>query len=233
MATPPKRVNAGGRTTVNGTQVINADDRDVEREHLNRILKSVGDRLLEVEDGVQNGIDNGVTVHGLLSGLSADDHPQYHNNVRALIWLLATLDPQSGVDIEQNGTSVELYILTADSLVAEEALTAGDFVNVNLTTSTVQLADASVNDKMADGFVLQNYADAATNVRVYYGAENNALSGLLPGHTYYLSDTNPGGVTETPPGDASPIVVQQLGRALTSSRLLVNIQSPIERPVEN
>jgi hypothetical protein len=236
LATPPKRVNAGERTTVTGTQVINADDRDVEREHLNRILKALNARI-EAAEGNNNGgggSSGGVKIHGLLQGLGADDHELYHTDYRAFVWLLATLIPQSGVDIEGDATvpSIDLYILTTTGTAAE-ALSAGEFVNFEETTGEVLLADGSTNDRPADGFVLDDYTLGATDVRVYYGAENNALSGLTVGHIYYLSATVPGGVISVPPGDASPVVVQQLGRAISSTSMLVNIQSAIERPVEN
>jgi hypothetical protein len=229
--TPPKRVNAGEREVTTYT-VLNADDTNVEREQLNRILKKLKSEVDAVNNG--NGNGGGVTVHGQLSGLGADDHSQYLTRFRALILLSQILIDQSGVDwdVDTNAEEVNLFILTSVG-TAEEALSAGDFVNLDLTTGAVQLADASVNDEMAHGFVLEDYADAATDVRVYYGAENNALSGLIPGRIYYLSDTVPGGVTNLPPGDASPIVVQQLGVAKSATSLLVNIQSPIERPMEN
>lgn len=37
--------------------------------------------------GSSNPGTGGVTVHSQLTGLDADDHPQYHNNARALTWL--------------------------------------------------------------------------------------------------------------------------------------------------
>jgi hypothetical protein len=236
LATPPKRVNAGERTTVTGTQVINADDRDVEREHLNRIIKALNARI-EAAEGNNNGgggSSGGIKIHGLLQGLGADDHEQYYNAARLFTYLMATLIPQSGVDIEGDATvpSIDLYILTTTGTAAE-ALSAGEFVNFEETTGEVLLADASTDDLLADGFVLDDYTLGATDVRVYYGAENSGLSGLTPGHTYYLSATVPGGVTANPPGNASPIVVQQLGRAISATSLLVNIQSAIIRPVEN
>lgn len=228
--TPPKRVNAGEREVTTYT-VLNADDTNVEREQLNRILKKLKSELDAVSNG--NGNGGGVTVHGQLSGLGADDHSQYLTRFRALILLSQVLTDQSGVDwdVDVSAETADLYILTSTG-TAEEALSAGDFVNIT-TTGTVQLADASDNEKIADGFVLEDYADAATNVRVFYGAENNVLSGLITGHTYFLSSTTPGGVTSLPPGDASPVFVQELGRAASSTRLLVKIQQPIERPVEN
>ena len=41
MAQPPKRINTGKRTAT-GKLVLNADDRNVERQQLNRILKQTG-----------------------------------------------------------------------------------------------------------------------------------------------------------------------------------------------
>lgn len=109
---------------------------------------------------------------------------------------------------------------------AAEALTAGRFVNLN-ASGAVQHADASSTSKLAHGFVLSSYASGATNVLVYYGDENTALSGLTSGDTYYLSTA--GQVTSTPPTTAN-YVVQQLGTARNATTLLVNLQQGIQRP---
>ena len=228
MASPPKRVNAGERE-VTRYAVTNADDRDVEREQLNRIIKALHTRLgeLEEEGTSGGGGSGGVTDHGNLTGLSNDDHPQYHTNYRAFIWLEDVLVEQSGVDFvfDSSVPSVETYILTVVG-TATEALTAGRFVNVD-AAGEVQHADCSSTSKLAHGYVLESYADGATDVRVYYGAVNNQLAGMTPGDTYYLSTS--GQVCNSPPSTLG-YVVQQLGTAKTATTLMVNIQQAIVRP---
>jgi hypothetical protein len=230
MASPPKRVNAGERETTQYA-VPNANDRDVEREQQNRINKKLRELIEEIEtsgNGEGSFPPGGVTDHGDLTGLSNDDHLHYHTNYRAFVWLLATLLPQSGVEFEDDAgvPEINLYILTSTG-TATEALTAGRFVNLD-ASGQVQHASSDDNEKVAMGFILESYADAASDVRVYYGAENNDLSGLTPGDHYYLSTD--GEVTDTPPTGNSPVFVQQLGVAKSATSLLVNIQQPIERP---
>jgi hypothetical protein len=228
VAVPPKRVNAGERETTQYA-VPNANDRDVEREQQNRINKKLRELIEEIEVGDStDGSSSGVSDHGDLTGLSNDDHLHYHTNYRAFVWLLATLLPQSGVEFEDDAgvPEINLYILTSTG-TATEALTAGRFVNLD-ASGQVQHASSDDNEKVATGFILESYADAATDVRVYYGAENNGLSGLTPGDHYYLSTD--GELTDTPPTGNSPVFVQQLGVAKSATSLLVNIQQPIERP---
>lgn len=227
MSTPPKKISTGDRD-VTQYAVPDAGDRAVEREQQNRINKRLQARVEEIEENGGGGGSRGVTDHGELTGLDEDDHLHYHTNYRAFVWFEGAVEEQAGTDwvFDAAEPSIELYVLTAVG-TATEALTAGRFVNVD-TAGEVQHADSSTTEKMADGFVLSSYSNGATNVRVYYGGENNQVSGLTPGDIYYL-DTS-GQVTDTPPIGSSPVFVQQLGRALTATRLLVNIQQAIERP---
>lgn len=54
MTTAPKRVNAGERPTTLD-RVLNADDWNVEREQLNRILQSLDNRLTAIDGGGAGG----------------------------------------------------------------------------------------------------------------------------------------------------------------------------------
>lgn len=212
--------------------VKRAGNPDVEREHINKIFAEIKADLNEVrtlaEDGSSSGGGGGNAPddHGALSGLADDDHTRYHTDDRAFLWLEDTLVEGSGVDAVFSDPTLTLYILTFTG-TATEALTAGRFVNID-AAGEVQHADSSTNSKMANGFVLSSYSDGATNVRVYYGAENTGLSGLTVGDTYYLSTA--GQVVNSPPSGVSPVIVQQVGIAKSATSLLVNIQQAIERP---
>lgn len=94
------------------------------------------------------------------------------------------------------------------SVLASEALVAGDFVNLynNTGTLNVRKADSS-NGRPANGFVLSSFASAA-NATVYLQGENTGRTGLTPGVIYFLSTA--GGVTTTAP-TASGNIIQQLG----------------------
>lgn len=104
------------------------------------------------------------------------------------------------------------------TIVASEALSAGDFVNVwdDAGTIKVRKADATAAGKEADGFVLAAVSSAA-NATVYFEGQNNQRSGLTLGARYFLS-TTAGGVTTTAP-TGSGNVVQYLGRAVSATAI--------------
>lgn len=112
------------------------------------------------------------------------------------------------------------------SIVASEALSDGDFVNVwnNAGTPNVRKADGSTTGKEAHGYVLAAVASAGTAL-VYFEGANTHLSGLTAGPRY-LSTTVPGGTQSTAPTGAGQIV-QQLGVAFSSTALTFDPQPHI------
>lgn len=108
------------------------------------------------------------------------------------------------------------------TLVAGETLSAGQFVWVNSADGKAYKADRS-NGREADGYTILGAA-AAANVVVYFESINDAVTGLTPGKTQYLSTA--GGTTETPPTTAG--LVQTLGKALSSTAMSVELGDPIE-----
>lgn len=105
------------------------------------------------------------------------------------------------------------------TIVASEALSAGDFVNVwdDAGTIKVRKADATTAGKEADGFVLAAVSSAA-NATVYFEGQNNQRTGLTLGARYYLS-TTPGGAATTVLTSAGN-VVQYLGRAVSTTTIV-------------
>lgn len=103
--------------------------------------------------------------------------------------------------------------------LASESLSAGNFVNVwdDAGTAKVRKADASAAGKEAHGYVL-GAATAGQSVTVYWDETNSAVSGLTAGVRYYLSATNPGQATATPPSAAGN-VLQYLGTATSATEL--------------
>jgi len=108
----------------------------------------------------------------------------------------------------------------ADSktIVASEALAAGDLVNVFDDTSTpkVRKADAS-NGREANGYVLSAIS-ASANGEVFFDGTIIGLSTLTIGAKYYLSGVTAGTITTTPPSTAGQIV-QKVGKALSATEL--------------
>ncbi len=101
------------------------------------------------------------------------------------------------------------------AIVASEALSAGDFVNIhNSTGARVRKADASGTGKEAMGFVLTAVASGAT-ATVYFEGTNTAVTGQTPGKVY-LDPGNPGKATATVPTTAGHIV-QEVGFATSAT----------------
>ena len=112
------------------------------------------------------------------------------------------------------------------SMMAFEALAAGDFINLYNDAGTIKLRKTDANGKPADGFVLTAIGAGASGVAKFEGV-NSQLAGLTPGTTYYLSNVTPGGVTNTPPTTAGHLV-QKLGIALSATEILFEPHPPIK-----
>lgn len=106
-----------------------------------------------------------------------------------------------------------------EAMVASEALSAGDFVNIydNAGTRSARKADASNSARFASGYVLSAVTSGAIATVVLQGT-NTALTGLTIGTRYYLSGTTPGAMIATLPNPL-PTVVQLLGIAVNTSSL--------------
>ena len=113
-----------------------------------------------------------------------------------------------------------------DAIVASEALSAGDLVNVydNSATPNCRKADATTAGKEADGFVLVSVESEAT-ATVYFSGINNQVSGLTGGTDLFL-DTTAGGVNATAPSTTAN-VVQPVGKALSATELVFVRGRPI------
>lgn len=111
------------------------------------------------------------------------------------------------------------------SIVASEALAAGDFVNIHDVAGSfrVRKADATTSGKSAHGFVLAAAASAA-NATVYFEGDNTAVTGLTAG-TRFLA-TTAGGSTSTAPSGAGQ-VVQRVGIATSATSLNFEGGQPI------
>lgn len=111
------------------------------------------------------------------------------------------------------------------TIIASEALSAGDYVNIynNAGTPNCRKADAS-NDRPAHGFVLAGVSMSA-NATVFYEGPNSGRSGLTIGSRYYLSTT--GNVSATPPVTPGSLISQFLGIAVTATTINTDIADAI------
>ena len=102
-------------------------------------------------------------------------------------------------------------------LVASEAMSAGDFVNVHNAAGVfkVRKADATSAGKAADGFVLAAVSNGA-NATVYFEGTNTGVTGQTPGDVFL--STIAGQATATAPSTTGN-VVQRIGSAVAATEI--------------
>lgn len=112
------------------------------------------------------------------------------------------------------------------SLVASEALSANDLVNVWNSSGTpkIRKADASTSGKEAHGFVLSAVSSGASGT-VYFEGTNSGLTGLTAG-VLFLSAATPGAATATAPSGSGNIV-QRVGVATAATAFNFDMGTPI------
>jgi hypothetical protein len=115
------------------------------------------------------------------------------------------------------------------SITASEALTAGDLVNLHTVTGAIRmrLADSTGTTKPAHGFVTASVLSGAAGTFLGPGQVNDALSGLTPGATYWLSTS--GDVVSAAPA-TSAHGDQEVGQALSATELLFMPKMMVEAP---
>jgi hypothetical protein len=127
---------------------------------------------------------------------------------------LPQLDASGRLDVSLMPTGIGAE---TQSVLASEAISANDFVNLYNNTGTLNMrkADAS-NGRVAHGFVKAAVANAASGLVFREGKVT--LSGLTPGSNYFLSGTTAGTSTATAPTTATHHL-QILGQALSATEL--------------
>lgn len=111
------------------------------------------------------------------------------------------------------------------SIVASEALAAGDLVNIynNASVANCRKADASTSGKEAHGFVL-SAVSASASATVYFEGTNTAVTGRTPGKQFL--STTPGSTTTTAPSAAGQ-TVQIVGFCTAATALNFQSGQPI------
>lgn len=136
---------------------------------------------------------------------------------------MAQLDASGRLDtsVMPNGIGADTKIV-----IASEALSAGDLVNIynNAGTANVRKADGSTSGKSANGYVTAAVSNGA-NALVYFENTNAQMSGMTPG-TQYLSVVTPGKSSPTPPS-GSGNVVQIVGFATSATEMNFQFNQPI------
>ncbi len=134
------------------------------------------------------------------------------------------LDSGGKIDPSMMPSGVTPEVIT---VVASEALTAGNLVNLynNAGTLNVRKADAT-NARKAHGFVLANVSSSA-NATVYTEGVITGLSSLTPGATYWLHTTAGGTTTTIPTGSGQ--IAQEVGFAKSDTELVFSAQVAVTR----
>lgn len=134
---------------------------------------------------------------------------------------IVALDATGRID-----TSMMPVGVAADTqlIVASEALSAGDFVNIhNSTGAKARKADATTSGKEAHGFVLSAFSTAAS-ATVYFEGTNTAVTGATPGVVYLA--TSAGTAASAAPTTAGN-VVQRIGFATSATTINFQSQPPV------
>lgn len=125
--------------------------------------------------------------------------------------------------------SIQIQRMQAIIVVASEAIAANDFVNLwNSSGLKVRKAYSTTIGSRAWGWAPQAIANGAAGI-IYLFSGYQVGSGLTVGTTYYLSATTPGGITTTAPV-ASGTIKQEVGIALSTTELLIQLSTPIINP---
>ena len=102
---------------------------------------------------------------------------------------------------------------------ASEALSANDLVNIFDDSGTLKVRKAVASDinKSAAGYVKDN-VNSGADAAVYFEGRLQGLTGILPNTTYYLSSTQAGKYTSTPPV-ADGTIYQPVGTGIKTDQI--------------
>ena len=122
------------------------------------------------------------------------------------------------VDGELEALSTEQFEMQSDVEMLQGPTLPGLLDAVYLSSSgTVDIATGYVSTSPCIGFVSALLPLGKCLVR--REGEIDGFVGLTPGKIYYVDPTTPGGITKTPPTGNSGKVLQDVGAALTASKL--------------
>lgn len=116
---------------------------------------------------------------------------------------------------------------TISGATCDASVAIGNIVRINGTTVVNALADTLTNSRVIGVCVAKT--DATTcDVQVTGFTSGGTFAGLVTNTDYFLSPSTPGAITTTPP-TSSGNTVTFIGRAYTTSQLVINIATPLIR----
>ena len=103
------------------------------------------------------------------------------------------------------------------TFTASENLSAGDYVNLHLSTTLKGRKADNSNGRQADGFVLASVTSGASGT-LYTDGSNTGVTSLTIATRYFLGTS--GGVTATVPAAGAGVIIQPLGIAKSATELV-------------
>lgn len=155
----------------------------------------------------------------VITAVSGSVKPLLPKEARSIAWSLT-----SQTLLRWNGRQWTDVSATSKTVTTSEALSAGNLVNLhNSSGIKCRKASASLGYE-AHGFVLEDVGSGSVAM-VYTDGENPFLSGLTVG-PLFLSSTS-GGVTSSV-YSTTGYIVQSVGYALSSTKMLFQVGMPVE-----
>ena len=150
----------------------------------------------------------------------ATDHDPYEPNSEGLVGVL--------LDLKTTIAGKQVYSVAGFTAPAFEAVNQGEALYSRTSDGKVgkAIANDTVDKAGCIGFAETSKLTGETVRVLTYG--QLATSGLTVGADYYLSDSSAGGITTTPPTGSGKYLVR-VGRASSTSQLIVKLEAPMVR----
>ena len=150
----------------------------------------------------------------------AKDHEPYEPNFEGLVGLL--------IDLKTTIAGKQVYSVAGFSAPAFEAVSQGEALYSRSSDGKVgkAIANDTVDKASCIGFAETSKSTGETVRCLTHG--QLASSGLTRGSDYYLSGSSAGGITTTPPNASGQYLVR-VGRASSTTQLIVKIEAPTVR----
>jgi len=150
----------------------------------------------------------------------AKDQEPYESNAEGLIGVL--------IDLKTTIAGKQVYSIIGFSATAFENVSQGEAVYSRSSDGKIgkAVANDTVDKATCIGFARTTKSIGETVDVVTHG--QLSTSGLTRAADYYLSATSSGGITSTPPTGSTHYLVR-VGRASSTTQLIVKIEAPLVR----
>lgn len=143
----------------------------------------------------------------------------YLQTTGSVLWQRKTSSATSW-EVVGGGSSAATTLVSATVYVCPPTVVVGDLVYLD-SADEVGLASADSPDTMPTLGAVHSKTDA-THCLVQYNGDLGGFSGLTVDATYYVSDSDPGKITDVPPSAAGS-VLQVVGKARNTTTLILSV----------